>query len=187
MALIDACQGGVSLSREAIKFAIGEEVFGEKEAAAIHSDRRPEPVRLAGDRGALFGQGASVPDFLTKQMEIRSAKWMIASIKRWEKKRELGARQLSFQFPDDTETSQQDETKVFLASQHSRTKRPASGTIYRPAGGVQHPGDMGVIFGRTASDAQLSMQATNEPPRRVADRAEEATGDPGVGGTGYDS
>ena len=43
MALIDACQGGVSLSREAIKFAIGEEVFGEKEAAAIHSDRRPEP------------------------------------------------------------------------------------------------------------------------------------------------
>jgi hypothetical protein len=126
----------------------------------------------------------AMPDFLTKQMEIRSAKWMIASIKRWEKKRELDARQLSFQFPDDAETSQQDETKAFLASQHSRTKRPASGTIYRPAGGVQHPGDMGVIFGRTASDARLSMQATNEPPRQVADRAEEATGDPGVGGTG---
>src|ERR1700716_3307146 len=133
MALIDAGQGGVSLSREAINFAIGEEVLGEKEAAAIHSDRRPEPVRLAGDRGALFGQGASVPDFLTKQMEIRSAKWMIASIKRWEKKRELDARQLSFQFPDDTETSQQDETKVFLASQHTRTNgQRAARFIDRP-------------------------------------------------------
>ena len=75
----------------------------------------------------------AMPDFLTKQMEIRSAKWMIASIKRWEKKRELGARQLSFQFPDDTETSQQDETKVFLASQHSRTNgQRAARFIDRP-------------------------------------------------------
>src|ERR1700682_2188478 len=35
-----------------------KEVFGEKEAAAIHSDRRPEPVRLPGDMGAVFGRSA---------------------------------------------------------------------------------------------------------------------------------
>jgi hypothetical protein len=54
---------------------------------------------------------------------------MIASIK-WEKSGGLDARQLCFLFPDDTETSQQDETKALLASEHSRTKRPASGRIF---------------------------------------------------------
>jgi hypothetical protein len=137
----------------------------------------PSPFDSLETWERFLAEVQAMPDFVTKQMEIRSAKWMIASIKRWEKKRELGARQLSFQFPDDTQTRQQDETKALLASEHSGTKRPASGTVYRPAGGVQHPGEMGVIFGRTASDARLSMQATNEPPRQVADRAEEATGD----------
>jgi hypothetical protein len=50
-----------------------KEVFGEKEAAAIHFDRRPEPVRLPGDMGAVLAEVQEMPDFVTKQIEIRSA------------------------------------------------------------------------------------------------------------------
>jgi hypothetical protein len=73
MALIDARQPGVSISREAIKFAIGE--GGIRQLPYLLIDG-PSPFDSVETWERFLAEVQAMPDFVTKQMEIRSAKWM---------------------------------------------------------------------------------------------------------------
>ena len=89
----------------------------------------------------------AMPDSTLKEYAICHAKRMIASIKRWEKKRMLDARQLSFQFPTDMQTSQQDQAKTLLTPQRSTRMRSE-----------RHMKMAALMYGRA--------QETSDPERR---------------------
>jgi hypothetical protein len=93
----------------------------------------------------------AMPNFFLKASLVKQAKWCITRLKRSPR-----PAQLSFQFLNDIESRQPDKTNSLAASEHVQVNRPANGTTYQPAEGVKlHPGEAGVVWGRTAQDARL--------------------------------
>jgi hypothetical protein len=95
----------------------------------------------------------AMPNFVLKASTIKQAKWYIAQLKRTPSEV-----QLSFEFLHDIVSNTRNQAEGLLTPKHSISSQPASGTVYRSAEGVQHPGEAGVIWGRTARDAWLKLQ-----------------------------
>jgi hypothetical protein len=99
----------------------------------------------------------AMPDFLGKASTIKRTKWYMARLKR-----SLHPAQLSFQFLTHLGTGQQGNMKISLAAHPVEVNRPVNGTTYQPAEGEElHPGDAGVVWGRTAQDAGRAQERSD--------------------------